>query len=296
LEDKSGQNRAPTHELEARFLAALPQIEEAIALVSRRNRLTQSERDDFASEVKLAFIEQDYRILERFQGRSSLRTYLVTVINRLFLDHRRRLWGKWHPSAVAVRLGPLAMRLEALIHRDGYSVDEACEIVKNRGGLSESVDELRSLAVSLPPRQRVRLQPLSQDSGDHAAEIHDGGASDPQRALEASETAKRCQEAIARALEALPPDDRIVLRLRFEDGMAVADIARGFKLDQKGLYRRLERLLDELRRALEGAGIRWDDVRSMIDRGQCDLRLAQASGRGSAETSPVRPSNIEAVS
>jgi RNA polymerase sigma factor for flagellar operon FliA len=40
------------------------------------------EADDFASHPKLKLIEDDYAILRKFQGRSSLRTYLTVVIER----------------------------------------------------------------------------------------------------------------------------------------------------------------------------------------------------------------------
>ena len=67
----------------------------------------------------LKLIDDDYQILRGFRERSSLRTYLSTVVERLFLDYRIRQWGKWRPSAQARRAGALAVRLEALLHRDG---------------------------------------------------------------------------------------------------------------------------------------------------------------------------------
>jgi RNA polymerase sigma factor for flagellar operon FliA len=100
---------------ERRFLSALPEIESALLVVARRHRLTGSEAEEFASEAKLRFIEDSYAVLDRFQGRSSLRTYLVTVIHRIYLDYRRARWGKWRPSAAAIRLGETAVHLEALI-------------------------------------------------------------------------------------------------------------------------------------------------------------------------------------
>jgi len=44
-------------------------------------------------------------LLAKFEGRSSLRTFLTVVIQRLFLDHRISAWGKWRPSAEARRGG-----------------------------------------------------------------------------------------------------------------------------------------------------------------------------------------------
>src|SRR5262245_312075 len=66
-------------QLEALFLASLPLIDDVVTHVVRQRRLSLAERQDFRAEVHLALIQNDYRILDRFQGTSSLRTYLVVV-------------------------------------------------------------------------------------------------------------------------------------------------------------------------------------------------------------------------
>jgi len=79
------------------FLKNLPVIDAAVAYVCRRHRLTASEADEFSAEVRLHFIERNYEPLRRFEGRSTLRTYLITVVNHLFLDYRNRLWESGGP-------------------------------------------------------------------------------------------------------------------------------------------------------------------------------------------------------
>src|SRR6516164_4999589 len=73
---------------EAAFLSQLDLIERVTAHICQRNRLNTAEADDFASHVKLKVVEHDYAILGKFEGRSSLQTYLTVVIQRLFLDYR----------------------------------------------------------------------------------------------------------------------------------------------------------------------------------------------------------------
>src|ERR1019366_2147799 len=101
-----------------------------ISFVSARHHLPGVEADDFASHVKLRLIEDDYAILRKFQRRSSLRTYLTVVIQRMFLDYRISAWGKWRPSAEAKRAGAVAVQLEQLMGRDGYRFGEACELLE----------------------------------------------------------------------------------------------------------------------------------------------------------------------
>ena len=99
---------------EALFESELELIERVISFVSARHHLPGVEADDFGSHVKLKLIEDDYGILRKFEGRSSLRTFLTTVITRLFLDYRIAAWGKWRPSAEAKRAGEVAILLERL--------------------------------------------------------------------------------------------------------------------------------------------------------------------------------------
>ena len=80
-----------------------------------------------------------------------MRTYLTVVIHRLFLDYRIRLWGKWRPSAEAKRLGAVAIALERLIVRDGWSFEQAVEVLRTNHAVDESRDELYALHVKLSP-------------------------------------------------------------------------------------------------------------------------------------------------
>jgi RNA polymerase sigma-70 factor (ECF subfamily) len=50
---------------------------------ARSIRLTTQDTEDLAAEVFLAIVEDDYRLLRRFRGASSLATYLTVVARRL---------------------------------------------------------------------------------------------------------------------------------------------------------------------------------------------------------------------
>ena len=80
----------------------------------------------------------------------------------------------------------------------------------------------------------------------------------------------RATEALARALTDLDPTDRLILQLRFANRMVVADIGRMLSLDYKWIYRRLNRLIEILRRRLEAEGLRADEVTARPGAG--DLR------------------------
>jgi len=80
-------------------------LSEVLRDVSRR-RLSPDEAQDFVQSAHLKLLERQYDVFGRFTGGSSLRTYLTVVVIRLLLDWRNSTYGKWRPSAAAVRLGP----------------------------------------------------------------------------------------------------------------------------------------------------------------------------------------------
>jgi len=82
---------------------------------------------------------------------------------------------------------------------------------------------------------------------------------------EVDEQREQCRQIIEEAINGLSIEDRLIVRLRFWEGLSVADIARGLKREQKPLYRRLDRLLSELRRALTKAGLRPGNLEELLD-------------------------------
>jgi RNA polymerase sigma factor (sigma-70 family) len=243
------------------FLDHMDTIARIVTFVARRRGLTSDEGDEFLSHVNLKLIEDDYAVLRKFRGRSSLRTYLTVVIQRLFLDWRVAQWGKWRPSALAKRTGTVAILLEQLTMRQGLSFEQAITVLETEHRLAVDRSELEALFAQLPARPRRRY------IGEEA--LHDVPASygDPSGGLAAEATASaatRTARALAKELGRLPAEDLRLLRERFLNGYSVVDIAKGTCQDSKKLYRRLERLLARLRAKLEIRGIRQSEVRELL--------------------------------
>jgi RNA polymerase sigma factor for flagellar operon FliA len=278
----AGVPAAPTGE--ALFVSQLTVIERATSFVCSRAHLSRSDADDFGSHVKLKLIEDDYAILRKFQGRSSLRTYLTIVIQRLFLDYRISAWGKWRPSAEARRGGPVALLLEQMTVRDGHSFDEACELLKTKHDVQASRAELDRIAGRLPVRARRRFE-----TDDSLSEVASPNVPVDQIVVEQERRvmADRVSGVLKTLMAAADPQDRLILALRFEDGRTVADIAATLRLDQKSLYRRLERLLRDLRKGFEAEGIDSRAVMEMLEGPAVDIEW---EGGEPAETTTARPS------
>src|SRR5260370_7792036 len=107
------------------FRANLSLIDRTIDRICRRSRLFGPDAEDFASDVRLALIADDYDVLGKWEQRSSLATFLAVVVQRMLADHRVKAYGRWHPSAEAQRLGEAAGALERLLRRARRPVEEA---------------------------------------------------------------------------------------------------------------------------------------------------------------------------
>lgn len=251
---------------ESQFLELLPTIDRIAGSLARARRLTGADADDFVSVVRARFVETDYAALRQHRGEASVGTYLTVVITRWLQDQIVARDGRWRPTAAAVRAGPVAILMERLITRMGSSVDEAVAQLMTEGGHGYSERELRALARQLPPRPPMRPRLVSEldarDVHSGARELADSGLTS-QDNLSAEE---RFSSALKDALAALEEEDRMLVTMRFLDGHTVAQIARALRIEQKPLYRRLDRLMVTLRRTLEADGITAEDAGELLSR------------------------------
>lgn len=205
--------------------------------VCRRGGVAAGEVDDALSAVTLALVEKDYAILRRYEGRSSIATYLTVVIQRLLSEEHRKKHGRWRPSPLA-----LADRLPQL--------------------------PFRPREVPFPPEE---IQPLA--SSDRA----DAAALDRElRGLSG-----RANALLRETISAWPADDRMLVRLRFESSLSIADAARLMKVPQRPLYRRLQSLLARLREVLMAAGVdssAADDLLGATNSFEMNFSLAWKKG------------------
>ncbi|HEX2202021.1 MAG TPA: sigma-70 family RNA polymerase sigma factor [Longimicrobium sp.] len=241
---------------EALLRENLATVDRIVASLCRRQGMRGDDADEVASWTRLRLVEDDYAILRKFRGESSLSTYLTVVVAMLFREYRVREWGRWRPSAAARRLGPLAVRLEMLVLRDGYTLDQAGQRLRAAGETDLPDLELARLLGSVPRRGLPRPVRVGVDAPGELADP--AGAEDRVTAEEGAERRRRVEEALRRAVDALDPEDRLIVRLRVWEDTSVADIARGLGLPQKPLYRRLQRVFDQLRRRLESGGLTRD--------------------------------------
>ncbi|MFL5539306.1 MAG: sigma-70 family RNA polymerase sigma factor [Longimicrobiaceae bacterium] len=244
------------------FLDNLAWIEKVAGIVCRKHGVWGDDAEDFASVVKMKLMENDYADLRKFRGDCSATTYIATLVVRRFHEYARERWGRWRNSAAAEREGQLAKDLETLVHRDGCTLAQAGEQLRSAGKTELSDAELARILARLPARQPLRARQvgapaIENEPGIDTADSRIGG-------MELDRQRSALLAALFKVMEQLPPEERSILRMRFQDGRSVADVARALRLEQKPLYRRIDQIKAKLRVDLERYGVTAEAVRELL--------------------------------
>jgi len=247
-------------------------IQQKLIRLGRQSGLPVHEAEELRSWALFKLVDDDYRMLEAWEGRSSFSTYLTVILVNLMRDYRTRIWGKWRPSAAARRLGPEAVLLERLWSRDGLTLDEAISRMRTDHRVALSPAQLERIAGELPRRTERRWVGYE--------ELHDvachGAIETRVEEHERTEAAILLRPVLLQALRRLPAEDRLLLKLSCRDGLTMAAISSALGRPQKALYSARDRCLKTLRRALERAGLTVQWLRDHAGTGGWDF-LADAA-------------------
>jgi RNA polymerase sigma factor (sigma-70 family) len=256
----------------------LPLIERVVRHIGRQRSLSVAEIEDLASAVKLKLIENDYAALRIFEGRSSLATFLIVVVRRIYLDQYLHEQGRWRPSVQARKLGDAAVLLEQCLHRDGLDSEDAARCVRDRYRDldTRAIDDLRQ---QLPRRPGRSLFTAAPHASSTSGEEH-------LLSFERQKLAQAASRALTECLAELSPEDRLIMKLRFEDGLKLSTIATALHIDAKALYRRVGRLMHRLRERLVIRGIGPAEAAELL---RSESELLDVPFSGLAEDDQDRP-------
>ncbi len=222
--------------------------------------------EDRAGECFLFVCEQlstnGCRRLRRFKpaGPAQFSTWLRVVARNLCLDWRRREIGRLRILRSVSRLGELDQQVADCVHERGMSLREtllslqASQPELTEEQLSDSLQRVReslgSRQLWLLGRRRTKIQSLERDSaagdGPVATQIADPDPS-PE---ELAESAER-RSALTRALARLDKDERLLVRLRYEEGLTLDQLSKVAGLgNAQRADRRIKEILSRLREAM----------------------------------------------
>jgi len=249
-----------------------------------RRRFLKSE--NLAHEALLHVVDQleadDWQRVRTWQGAGRFLAYLTTLASRLLTDFQRSGFGYFRkPKWLAELADPEWDRAYRLLIVEGYRRSEALEILL----LSETHREawfFEDVVTRILERCQARPQPGDRELSlegtaeprDESGEVGQEFEIHERELVEALEmclvppadAGRAPTERVGVLVERLRPhvclsdEDRLLLRMRFLDGLNVSAIARMLQLSGDP-YKRLERVLRQLRRAFLKAGLAETRVR-----------------------------------
>lgn len=201
----------------------------------------------------------DFRRLRKFDlsGRASFSTWLCAVVRNLCLDWHRKEHGRHRVFGSVARRSAIAQLLFEIVFRRGLSAEEAREELIRRGvelsfaAVEERICELRRCLSSrqlwLLSSGKAMLDSIdAEEEGTYTVE-----PADPAPDPESLATLRETHQHVSAALASLTDSDRLLIRLRYQEGLTLQQVAKlvGLK-DAQTADRRLRDIIDHLRQAL----------------------------------------------
>jgi RNA polymerase sigma factor (sigma-70 family) len=233
--------------------------------------------DDESADCFVYVCEQlsrnQFRRLRRFNpdGAASFPTWLRAVVRNLCVDWQRQQEGRYRSFHSVTRLATFDQEVFHHLWEQNQSLDE-CTVALQRNFPTTSPEDVEAsverVQNSLSPRQqwllssrRTWIESLTQDCDGERVEreIKD---SSPDPEIQAA--FKEEIDGLHRAIAKLPFRDRILLQLRFEQDLSLAEVARLLSLkDPATVFRQIEEALTRLRGLF---GIRTKVVEKTVPR------------------------------
>jgi RNA polymerase sigma factor (sigma-70 family) len=203
-----------------------------------------------------------FRRLLRFRpdGPASFSTWLQVVVHNLFLDWRRKQYGRARLFESIAELPALDQNVFRCLYEQGLSTDEAVISLRSQypqltGRQVEDI--LERLLRSLNPRQRFLLslrRAMAGPSGDLIGELDETALQqvpDPRPDAERVFIFEEQRASLDKSVARLGDDERLLIRLRFEQGLTLQQVAKAAGLpDAQTADRRIKAILGRLRKEM----------------------------------------------
>jgi RNA polymerase sigma factor for flagellar operon FliA len=232
---------------------------------------------------------QDLRRLRHYEGAGrdcTFATWLKLVVRNLYFDWFRREHGRKSLPKEIQKLSAVEQRAFKLVYWEGYSAQEAFEILRGQvKGLrySNFIQKLAGVEGRLSSINRAKIRrdierargPLSLDNNEDGPPLEARAAVRARTPEDETALAER-RKALWGLIEGLPDEERLLIRLRFFEGLTAKQIAAAIGVaEPMQIYRRIERVCLELRRRAKEGGV--------------DLVLLEGDPAELADTADLQP-------
>ena len=209
----------------------------AILQIVRRYENDPQRVTECFDHVCAGLSDHGFRRLLGFQqdGPAQFRTWLMAVTANLCVDWRRRKRGRFRPVRAVTHLPELDQLVYRYLYVRGLPRAECLRRLRPRFPdlTDQQLSDINARLFSLlSPQQRWQLgmrmattgpqgETLTLDVDDDSIQLEDASAGPEEVAQDEQQ-----QERLAAALAQLPPAQRLLLRLRYEQDLTLAEVAR----------------------------------------------------------------------
>jgi len=199
-----------------------------------------------------------YRRLRQFdpEAGASFPTWFRVVVRNLYIDWRRSRQGRRRQPRAITRLPELSQEVYRAVFEEGLSERESFESLRALFPVlteTQFDSALEQIHEVLGPRQRwllasrqPRLESLTRDPASDRLEMDPPSSSSNPEARAAS---REEIQLLRRSVSELPTADRLLLQLRYEQGLSFDRIAQIVSLGSgRQADRRIEEILETLRK------------------------------------------------
>ena len=234
------------------FLNAYSNLLRSIAFQFEAN---DSEAEDCYEYVCAKLSDDDFRRLRAFKpsGSARFRTWLITVAANLCKDWRRSRYGRQRAPSFVCDLSELEQRVFQLLYRQGMTHHECLHALRDQYPKLRPNDVERingDLFEALSANQHWRLSICKNDPvpADDIDLTNDTIASRPDLKFQHDQNLERLETALSK----LSPDQRLLLRLRYQQDLTLKEIARLGDFDDPYQARRaIEKALAALKKVFD---------------------------------------------
>jgi RNA polymerase sigma factor (sigma-70 family) len=192
-------------------------------------------------------------------GAASFLTWLRVVARNLCHDWHRKKHGRARPFKILQNLPPLELETYRFRFERHLSQEETLQQLRGTWPsieVNELIETERRIEERLNPAQRWILSVRNQALGtsmraNDEDELGMMEFADPAPSPESAVEDKEQRRALRKCVEALRAEDRLILRLRFDDELSLDEISQLAGLgDAQRVHRRLTSILEKLRSAV----------------------------------------------
>ncbi len=221
---------------------------------------------------------EDWARIRKHSGEGSFRGYLFRVVQRLLHDFGRKKFGRQRrPPGWLDAYPPFWRRVFQHLCAEGQKASDVIQILQDAvpGERAEHIirEAITTIRTRVPdcgqqlPRDAISIEglpetrapePYSPQSGPGRAELLDAVYSCIMSLGDEADDELAGAVRELRARLGLDPEERLLLRMVYEDGMRVTEAGRLLGLSTNVAHGRLRRLLVRIDGALAGCG--WSEL------------------------------------